>query len=189
MAVSEIDFVSIIAAVTSLVGMGFTIFFSQRRLKSSKVLLDLQHFNATSALNDKVHDWAKECVCTLSEAILLSELDPKRAINYFEMRNKHRANLSALIDQGRWYFENDRTSGYGSWKRWANQGIAPEILELLKKALRDNIDKLNYRKRDDNQEHRGELVDIKKAFTDKVQQYLEPDKTHNYLDEIGKEII
>lgn len=180
--------ISICAAVVSLIGMISTVYISHRHLKSTKVALELQHFNATNDLKDKVHDWAKESIFILSEVIILSELDPARATNYFEMRNKYRTNLYSLIDQGRWYFENDRSSGYGAWKRWSNQGLAPVVLDLLKKALRDNLERLNYKEVGNNQKHRFKLVEIKKDFTNEIQKYLQPEKTHKSLEEIQSHI-
>ncbi len=128
-------YVAVVAAVISLIGMCVTIFVSCRNLRATKSALELQHFNATQSLRDKVRAWGGDALAVLSEATILCELDPARAQDSFERRNQIRSRLSELIDRGRWFFENDKSTGYGAWKRPANQGLAPPAIDLLKAAL------------------------------------------------------
>ncbi len=78
-------------------------------------------------------------------------------------------------------------SGYGKWKLEANQGIAPPVISKLKKVLK-RIESLNDRTLSNNHEHRQPVVDLKKAFVDDLQGFLEPEQAHIELEEIRNSI-
>jgi len=179
--------IAIVAAAISLCGMCVTIYMSYRTIRTSSLELKIQNFNLQQSYRGMVIAWANEVVSVLSECTTLCELDPQRAPDFFSERNRLRTRLSELIDRGRWFFENDKSTGYGQWKRGANQGIAPRTLSIVKSVLKDHVEKINYREVDDNRAHREPIVQLKKDFVDEIQQFVRPDAAHSELEAIRRD--
>ena len=65
------DYVSVFAAMISLLSASIAYFFAQRSAKRTDKSLELQY-------SFKVYEWAKEVIFVMSDAISLGELDPKK---------------------------------------------------------------------------------------------------------------
>lgn len=180
--------VAIVAAAISFIGMCVTILVALKNRKSTRASLEIQHFNATQAVRTAVREWGDEVLAVLSEATILCELDPARTTNFFEKRNIIRSRLSELADRGRWFFENDKKSGYGSWNGKENQEIAPVVIDKIKEALKDHVEKLNYKEINGNPSHRQPIVDLKKDIVAIIQQFISPERAHKELEEIRRSI-
>ena len=170
--------VAILAAVTS----GYFAFKSKRGFAKS---LAVQKFNFQQSYRSAVVGWADEVVAVLSECVTICELDPKRAGNFFDQRNRLRTRLSELIDRGRWFFENGKDSGFGHWKQGAYQGIAPESISCIKTVLLC-VEKLNYSEIDDNPSQRKQIVDHKRKFVSEIQDFVQPAETYKEFERVAK---
>lgn len=173
------------AVIGGLISLAATIYSSRRNLRSSSAALQIQRADLQQAYRSRVIDWANEVVAIFSECTTLCELDPQRASDFFGERNRLRTRLSELIDRGRWFFENDRSSEHGQWKRWANQGLAPQTIESIKSVLK-KVEQLNYREMSNNLTHREPIVGFKKDFVDEIQRFVQPSATLSELEEIQK---
>ena len=81
----------------------------------------------------KIHEWGNECIDVLAEAdhfcLLVSNVFDDA--DYAERKNDLLRRLSALIDRGRMFFENEEQQHYGQHKLSAYQGLRPKILDPL----------------------------------------------------------
>lgn len=174
---------NVLAVMLSLFAIIIASYFSRKAKRSTEENLAIQKFNVMQSYRFKVVDWANEVLAVMSECVTICELDPERAPNFFGQRNCLRTRLSELIDRGRWFFENDKSSGYGHWKQGPYQGIAPRTIECVKEVLR-RVEKLNYEKIDSNPSQRQPIVDLKRDFTDEIQKFAEPKKVLQELEEL-----
>ena len=89
----------------------------------------LQALDWTTQYFEGVRAWASTATDTISELIHLAhvENDSERRNHW----NSVRARLSALIDQGRWHFPNERENEIGLHKPPAYRGSRQNILDWL----------------------------------------------------------
>jgi len=80
------------------------------------------------------------------------------------------AELSAIIDEGRLFFENSRKSEYGSDKPSAHQGLRPKLLDHLVYSYR------SYQSYVKNEKHNpaNTIRKRRKAFNSHVQELIDP---------------
>ena len=116
----------------------------------------------------------------MSECVTICELDPEKMSDFFYQKNHLRTQLSSLIDQGRWFFENDTDNGYGLWKQAAYRGIAPQAISCIKEVLL-LVEGLDYMKIDSNPCQRQPIVDQKRRFVSEIQEFVEPSQVHEEL--------
>lgn len=173
----------VVALILSCFAIGLTIYFSIKAKRSTDENLAIQKFNVIQLYRSKVINWANEVLAVMSECVTICELDPTRAPDFFGRRNHLRTRLSELIDRGRWFFENDKSTGYGQWKQGAYQGIAPETIDCIKEVL-CHVEKLNYREIDSNPSQRQSIVDQKRKFTSEIQEFAEPKKALEDLEKL-----
>ena len=140
----------------------------------------LARWRAMQGLRNYVRAWGDECVNVIQEGITccfneMSAADASRIAGL----------LSALIDRGRWHFENDRGQEYGRWKEGAYQGLAPAAIDFLKCAHNALVEVA--REPDgrpvDRDALRKRLVSIRRRFVTELQEFLEPAKA---LREVSK---
>ena len=81
----------------------------------------------------KVQEWGNDCIELLAEADHFCVLVPEAGseINYLRRRNDILRRLSASIDRGRMFFENENKKDCGQNKPPAYQGFRPKILDPL----------------------------------------------------------
>ena len=124
----------------------------------------------------KVHEWGHECISTLSEADHLCLFSPKER-NQLEFE-KYRAELlrrlSALVDQGRMFFENDKSGDYGSSKLPAYQGLRPKVLDPLVAAYLA-IKALDFPDSLPDESRNQQLIGWRRYFVSVLQKELNPE--------------
>ena len=176
-----VEVLSTTIAVTAMIG---TIYFSSQARRTALKSLAIQQFNAQQSYRLRVTDWANEVVAVMSECVITCELDPRRTSDCFDRRNRLRAQLSGLIDQGRWFFENDKDSGYGQWKEAAYRGIAPQTVSCIKEVL-FLVEKLNYMEIASNSNQRQPIVVQKRQFVSEIQEFVGPAQVHEELNRLS----
>lgn len=173
------------APVVALFAAAVSSYFAYRAQRSAARDVALKEFELQQTYRQRVEEWAREVVAAMSEATTLCELDPARTgDHFFHQRNGLRTKLAELIDRGRWFFENDKT-GFGEWKRRANQGIVQKPIHCAKKVYR-LVEELDYRKADGNGRKRKEIVEQKKDFVDEIQRFLMPSQVHRELEGVER---
>ena len=124
----------------------------------------------------KLHDWGHECIFTLAEADHFCMFGPNELdqVDFVKCRAQLLRRLSAMIDQGRMFFENEKFGDFGSRKFPAYQGLRPKILDplvatyLAIKAL-NHIDQLPDNPRNER------LIGWRRYFVSVLQKELNPE--------------
>lgn len=186
----------IISTTIALASMCTAAYFSIRSARSASLSLEherrsLEHSSASLKLSERtveheelalilsytnsVRVWGDDVMETLSESIILCEIDPKRARNFFERRNDNRKAYFRLIDTGRWFFPNDNEDNYGQWKPRAYQGLTQDVIHSLKKSL-DAVGELNYVEAANNYSLRQEIVNQKRNICSEIFLAINPKK-------------
>ena len=176
------EMLSVLVAIAAAIMSSYFAFKSKQSVTKS---LAIQRFNLRQSYRSEVVVWANEVVVALSECVTICELDPARAGNFFDQRNRLRTKLSELIDRGRWFFENDKSSGYGHWKRGAFQGISPKTISCIKDVL-SHVQKLNYQKINCNPSQRQPIVALKREFVSEIQDFVQPAETYKEFERVAK---
>ena len=169
-----------ILAGSDLVAAGVAIIAMLATLLQARKVYRLQRLQIRIQYRSNVRDWAREVVAVMSECVIVCELDPRKAIGFFSLRNRLRARLSELIDCGRWFYENTDQEDYGQWKEGAFRGLAPKAISEIK-TVHKLIEKLNYRQVDANPCKRDLIVTAKRQFASEIQALLQPS---SILDEL-----
>ena len=151
-------------ALAAVVGLA-TLFLAWRANRLAKL-------QAAQYLRDCARTWGDEVVNVLQKAITgrFTSLTRKQA-------SEIAGEVSALIDRGRFHFENDREKGYGQWKARGYQGLAPAAIQLVKDAHDALVSAANAP--DDAIDLvmlHDELVGIRRDFVSELQAYIEPGK-------------
>ena len=175
--------VAIGALLLSALGLLLSFCISHRAWRMSVTQHQLASFNAHQTYKQRLSEWAGEVLNTLSDSLILCELDPEKCCDFFQERNRLRSRYFSQIDSGRFFFENDGKDEYGQWKQGAFRGIAPEAIFTLKQAL-ECIEKLNYLKKNGNAKHRHQLVELKRDFVSTVQDVVKPNNVQDELNSI-----
>ena len=165
--------------------MLISVVFSLIARAATKRQIRLQKFHARQDLRNHARVWADEVVEVLQDGIthcFIYEQNPDAAsasLHFTKLAGK----MSELIDRGRWYFENDKSTGFGRWKEGAYQGLAPEAIHVLKKAHEYLVGAAN-----DPPERlcchdhlRKNLITQKREFVTKVQDFVQPSRSINEL--------
>lgn len=166
----------LIVAIGALIISVISIHSSQRAFHRSVTLHDLELFNKHQSYIQLLKEWANDVLNTLSDSLILCELDPERHENFFDERNRLRSKYFSQIDSGRFFFIDDGKEGYGRWKEGPFTGISPEAISVLKKALK-HIENMNNDKTNGNAGHQEPLADLKQRFVAIVQEVVESNIT------------
>jgi len=150
--------ISALALLTSIVG----VLIGEWRHRSSFRL----------AWYKEVVAWARECVRVLSAAHELSVAHIVDETYMARRRHEILEVLTSLIDEGRFLFENDRSTGHGADKPYAYQGHRPDLLNYLVGAY-DAIRATDFHS-DVDATHTDHLVMFKELFVSDVQKVIEP---------------
>ena len=105
-------------------------------VRETRKQVRLQRFQAGQDLRNHARAWADEVVAYLHGSIthcFIYERNPDNAVASLQF-TRLAGKLSELIDRERWYFENDKDSGFGEWKEGAYPGLAPEAIHAMKQA-------------------------------------------------------
>ncbi len=122
----------------------------------------------------EVVSWARDCVRSMSAAheLCASHTTDRNYIN--DQRHKVLGDLTSLIDEGRFLFENDRSVRVGLDKPRAYQGIRPRIMDYLVLAY-DRIQEIDADADASVREFFcSHIIDAKRRFVSDVQEAIEP---------------
>ncbi|MDE0029984.1 MAG: hypothetical protein OXU42_11360 [Deltaproteobacteria bacterium] len=137
----------------------------------------------------KVHDWGNECIDALAEADHFCLLGPAvgEDTSYEEKRIGLLRRLSALIDRGRMFFENEDRQRWGQDKLPAYQGFRPKILDPLVAAYLA-IDALGEQVGPPDTERKERLLGWRRYFVSLLQIEINPEwlkKATKYTEDSG----
>lgn len=168
-------FVGLISAVISLLSAAAVVWFSRINYRRELTNQRVNFLGAQQKYFEDIKRWADELSDLLSDAIHLCELNPQRLMEkdgdtVFDRRHRLRVRLSSLIDRGRWFFPNVRTTD-DSGGRF--RGYRQEILNSLVASYREILD-INYLEPGKSDQVRERIVDQKKIFVLEVQRVLDP---------------
>lgn len=166
-----------VAAVSAALALIFGIISSCFSRKIARISVQLQYYTP-------LRSWADDVVGLLSKAEFLSICAPPKMPappnDFFTKRGEMMAELSALIDRGRWFLPNDAPDKFGQNKPRAYRGFRQEALSLLVEA-REILGALNTQTGAQNAARREPLVEIKRKFVSEIQEVLDPRKTEDEL--------
>jgi hypothetical protein len=117
--------------------------------------------------------WSSRVVDTLASAQGLCEAAGPEDVAAFPYRHIIAANLSALIDEGRFFFENKPLEGYGLEKPPAFRGVRPRMLSVLVQA-HDYLKSAVIPNPAGRAVHCERLWHIRQLFVSDIQQIIEP---------------
>ena len=128
---------AVIAAITL-----FHAILTDRRRRRLEVAMRLESYYRDARV------WSDRVIEKMSEAIALSELDPGRMEDseFFHRRQRMRAALSGLLDQGRLYLPNTDEGNVGMYKQPAYRGLRQTALDAIAESHR-LVERLDYRHR------------------------------------------
>lgn len=111
----------------SAIGIAISAFFAMKATRmASRTQIHASRQTATEWLRD-LRQWADEAIEVLSTAIYQSTTNSGDTAEI-------QARLSALIDRGRFFLPNQRTSEYGLEKEYAYRGFRHSALDALAAA-------------------------------------------------------
>lgn len=170
--------VGVISAVIALVAAFVTIYFSRKTLRLSALSARMQYFA-------ELRVWARDVGDILSEAIHLIEIDketmPRK--NFHETQHAIKIKLSALIDQGRWFFPNIISDSHGKDKEAAFRGHRHKVLDALVFTYR-LVKRINLNDSFNADKVKEELVTQKRIFVSEIQMTLDPKKLSEEFEKI-----
>jgi hypothetical protein len=175
----------IAAAAVAVISAILAGLFSYKAARDSRLNQHLQLVSLKQQYFSGLLSWANDVVTAMSDAISLCYLDPKRLQNgeFFYKRHLLYSRLSALLDQGRWFFPNLQHLEHGQDKEKAFRGIRQEVLNTIEAALR-LVKELNYVDQAPNRDKTSELVKGKRAFVSEVQQILDPRRRDSEFEQL-----
>jgi hypothetical protein len=169
---SGIDLVAVISAAVAIIGALLTWRETRRQRK-----LALEKMRRE--LDDRSLAWGADAIAALAEAETLY-LRPASALSETDFEEKRHAlliKLSALTDQGRFFFPNVEDDFHGAEKEGAYQGKRPPILDALVYAFYE-VEAIS----SDNSETRQAAADFiktcRRLVVSELQAHLDP-KTRN----------
>ena len=135
----------------------------------------LQALDWTNQYFSDVRNWADQVTESISRLIHLTSIedDSHRQQTWGELR----ANLSALIDRGRWFFPNEFEQEYGHEKPPAYRGYRQRILDHLVDAYNvyNELPEYNIQSRhNDATSDVQRLIRDQRWFVSDVQKHLNP---------------
>ena len=184
------DWNPVIVVVAVLALISSVVFFCLSRKEIQKQRDEMRRQGDTARISAQLQyyaqlrSWADQVVDLLSKAAFLSICDPEKMPlppnDFFTKRGEMMAELSALIDRGRWFLPNYASDEFGQHKPEAFRGFRQKSLDLMVEA-HDIIDNLKTQNGDENASKRGAIVKIKRDFVSEIQKVLDPRKTEEEL--------
>jgi hypothetical protein len=126
-----------------LISAGIAVYFSNKTARDSKLNQQLQVAGLKQQYFVGLQAWSKEVVTAMSEAISLCYLDPKKmpANEFFNRRHSLYSRLSALMDEGRWFFPNLQHVEIEQSKDKAFRGVRQEVLNTIEAMIAELVSK------------------------------------------------
>ena len=176
----------LVAAFSAAVSVYFSIRTrreAEAQRKESKAQRFVQIAQIEQEYRSQLWNWATRVVQTMGEARMIVEDSAHTSeINIAESR-RIRMRLSALIDEGRWFFSNEDKQVYGTHKLPAFQGFRPTVLDALVEVFRELKD-VEHRGTDhpDNTAHG--ITDNIKIFVNEIGQVVGPEPMQQEIDRL-----
>jgi len=166
---------SLASALIALAAAGASGYFSYRSLKHTRRSLDHTRFSTQVQYFADLRSWADEASATLSKCVHLCDVDPVRCEEreFFERRLELRAEVSSLIDRGRWYFPNVHHEQVGVHKEPAFRGLRQSTLDALVAAY-GLLGRLSCHDHEPNLGMRRQFVSQSRTFVSEIQEVLDP---------------
>jgi hypothetical protein len=182
--------IDITALGVSLVTLLSTAGFALVNFRREKLNQRIQYFTFRQQYFTDLRTWATAAVNLLSDAVHFAELDPARVPGdgFFQKRNTYRAELSALIDRGRWFFPNLHSGEHGKDKERAFQGYRHDVLNALVAGY-EGITHLDYGTGVGKDVHREEIVRAKRIFVSVIQEIVDPAKQDEEFIKITRYVL
>ena len=179
----------VVSILTALLGVTLSLIalvrtrVSENRRRKLEVATHLQEYYGG------IRNWGEQVIEKLTEAVFLCELDPQKMEcgQFFERRRQMRADLSSLLDKGRFYLPNTNQDVVGLWKPGAYRGLRQAALSRLNCGY-ELVEALNYERHEPNKPIRQQIVDVKREFTSEIQDVLDIRKTSNEIRRLAEEI-
>ncbi len=143
--------------------------------RHSSTALQLQAKTWADEYFQNVRQWGDETVNILARAVHLCDLPSESDAGAHRL--EIRAQLSALMDRGRWYFPNKFEKKVGLRKEPAYRGIRQRVIEELGQAY----EALSSAPLSRNRELRSRLVKHQRVFVSEIQLVLDPRKREQEL--------
>jgi hypothetical protein len=177
--------ITVTLSCISAIFAGTALWMAMRKLGYETTNYKLGKFSARAKYFDDFRKWADELSDTLTEAIHLCDLDPKKIVgeSVFDRRHRIMIKLSSMIDRGRWFFPNIGIDRHGSEKEMGYQGYRHEMLDGLVEAYRC-LGNLNYNSQELKSDIREKLTLCKRHFVGQVQKILDPNSQREELERI-----
>lgn len=157
-------FVSVLSATVALAAAIVSVWYSRRSLRLTNLQTRLLYFN-------ELREWAERTCAALSAAVHSCDLHPQHwpAVDFARHRHAILCDLSALADQGRWWFPNKVPDRWGMDKERAYQGIRQAALDSVVDAYRE-LSALQHGEAEMNRSHREALVKFQRSFVSEIQE-------------------
>lgn len=173
--------IALVSATISFIALVRTRVSEEKRRKLEVAAHLQQYYSGVRA-------WSEQVIQKLTDAVFLCELDPERNQDeFFERRRQMRADLSALLDNGRLYLPNTHHEVVGLWKPGAYRGLRQNALNHVTRGY-ELVEELDHKKHEPNKPKRQQLIDVKRQFTSEIQDVLDIRKTLNEIRRLSKEI-
>jgi len=160
--------VGVISAAIALAAAAVTIYYSKKTHKVSALTIRMQYFS-------ELREWARDVGVVLSESVHLCEINPDNMPrkSFHEMQHDVKVRLSALIDQGRWFFPNLTSESHGAEKEKAFQGYRHTVLDVLVFTYK-LVKRMEAGTCLANDKIKEEMVSHKRVFISEIQTTLDP---------------
>ena len=167
-----LDVVAIVSAIIALLGAYFSWRETrkQRKLKLETMRRELDH----SSLN-----WGCEVIelVARAETLIMHGQSHYGEREFESQRQTLMSELSAMIDQGRFYFPNVEDETHGAEKEGAYQGKRPPVLDAVVYVYYE-LSEASYRKTQQKSEVCEFLKSCRRLLVSELQSHLDP-KTRN----------
>lgn len=167
--------VQLLAVAISVFGAVLSFVFARASQRSQSEAVAVEKLHWAQAFIAEVRGWAVDVCDCLSQAVHLCDLDPARTADpgFFERRHRLLVQLSSLIDRGRWHFPNIPGSDFGDGREAAFRGFRDKTIDCIVSAYRV-LEAVDYRSREGNIEKKALIVEEKKRFVSRIQEFLDP---------------
>lgn len=169
-----------IIAFSALV-LSAIISLSARRESKAKSLLERAAFRRQ--YQREVVEWATEAMTALAKSETLCELDPARLPDFRVQQLMLLAELSGIIDRGRWFLPNDKTDDFGKGKEQAFQGYRHPALDHLVETFRI-LEGLDYQVHSANRARKSDITRLKRGFVSVIQDVIDTDEFKEIIESL-----
>ena len=162
-------------AIISFFGLLWTITAFVLSNRQTKQKQNLEYLKVIRLYDEDLRLWANEVVNLMSKSGHLCDLDPSKDSNFFVKIHEYKIQMSALIDQGRFFLPNSGRDEYGQHKPSAYRGFSSDSISAIKNGY-DLLFKLDWYDQDPNKILRSDFMTVKREFVSSIQDKLDPEK-------------